>query len=101
MTGSGSYRNKRFLMGSTDGELDAQSLELLGKVEDVRDLERRKRRSARSTPEFHRLAEEVERASRDVFSAARDELEMADADSPIPAERAESEPGDWSGQSEK
>ena len=79
----------------TDQDLNRLSKRLLDAVDDVQRLERRKRAMARSTPEFHRLAEEIEQKTRDVFSVAVEQREIGADDSPLPAERAEQHPGDW------
>ena len=81
---------------ATDHELDATSRRLLMEVEDLRRLEREKRRTPRSSPEFHLQAEAIEAKARAVFSLARDERSRAARDSPDPSERAERRPGDWS-----
>jgi hypothetical protein len=54
------------------------SNKLLGAVRKVRDLEERKRQHRISTPVFHELAEEVNRASQEVFRLARDEDRLGD-----------------------
>jgi len=78
-----------------DATLNKVSKQILSDLEEVKRLEQRKRQAARSTPEFHELAEEVERAARHVWEHAQLEERIAEEDSPIPAERAEQEPGDW------
>ena len=78
-----------------DATLDKVSKQILSDLEELRRLEVRKRRTARSTPEFHELAEEVERAARHVWEHAAIEQHIAQEDSPLPEERAEQEPGDW------
>ena len=82
-------------MGITDDELDATSRNLLTGNADLKRLEEEQRRTARSSDEFHELAERVDTAARDVFEAARIQLHEAREDSPLPAERAEQDPGDW------
>ena len=79
----------------TDQDLNQLSKRLLGAVDDVQRLERRKRATPRSTDEFHELADEIEHKTRQVFTTAAEEREVGTHDSPIPAERAEQEPGDW------
>ena len=79
----------------TDQDLNRLSNRLLSAVDDVQQLERRKRATARSTPEFHELADEIEHKTRKVFSVAVEQRELGEEDSPIPAERAEQHPGDW------
>jgi hypothetical protein len=54
------------------------SNKLLGAVRKVRDLEERKRQHPISTPVFHELADEVNRASQEVFRLARDEDRLGD-----------------------
>ena len=79
----------------TDQDLNQLSKRLLDAVGDVQELEHRKRATARSTPEFHELADEIEHKTRQVFSVAVEQRDMGEDDSPIPAERAEQHPGDW------
>jgi len=78
-----------------DQQLNQLSKRLLGAAEDVQRLERRKRTTARSTPEFHSLADEIERKTREVFAVAARERDAGEDDSPLESERAEREPGDW------
>jgi hypothetical protein len=78
-----------------DAQLDRVSRQILSDLEEVKQLEERKRRAARSSGEFHELAHEVERAARHAWEHAHIEEEIARDDSPIPAERAEQELGDW------
>ena len=80
----------------TDDKLDGISRRLLRGVERLRNLELRKRAAPRSSDEFHRLAEEVETASANVFRVARDERQVGDEDSPAVAEQQEQEAADWS-----
>ena len=54
------------------------SNKLLGAVRKVRDTEQRKRQHPISTPVFHELAEEVNRASQEVFRLARVEDRLGD-----------------------
>jgi hypothetical protein len=79
----------------TDQDLDRLSKRLLDAVDDVQQLEHKKRATPRSTPEFHQLADEIEQKTRKVFSVAVEQRELGADDSPIPAERAEKYPGDW------
>ena len=79
----------------TDQDLNRLSKRLLDAVGDVQQLEQRKRTTARSTPEFHQLADEIEQKTRNVFAVAVEQREVGEEDSPIPAERAEQHPGDW------
>ena len=78
-------------MTTTDGDLNATSRELLGRINEVKELEKRKRGTARSTPEFHSLAEDVEVASREVYRVAE---RANDEDAAATAERAEQHPRD-------
>ena len=78
-----------------DRQLDKVSRQILADLDEVKGLERQKRRAARSSPEFHELAEQVERAARHVWEHAQMEEHLATEDSPVPEERAEQEPGDW------
>jgi hypothetical protein len=82
-------------MGMTNEKLDAVSRRLLDEVEELRQLELEKRRTARSSPEFHDLAAKVDNAARHVFDTAGAELLDAQAESPLPTERDEQHPGDW------
>src|SRR4029079_17024498 len=78
-----------------DATLNKVSKQILSDLEELRRLEVRKRRTARSSPEFHELAEKVERAARHVWEHAAIEEHIAQEDSPVPGERAEQEPDDW------
>lgn len=80
-----------------DRQLDKVSRQILADLDEVKGLERQKRRTARSSPEFHELAGQVERAARHVWEHAQMEEHLASVDSPVPEERAEQEPGDWTG----
>ena len=82
-------------MPTDDAQLNKVSKQILADLDEVKRLEVEKRRAARSTPEFHQLAAEVERAARHVWEHAQAEEAIAEDDSPVPAERAEQEPGDW------
>jgi hypothetical protein len=82
-------------MATTDDGLDATSRKLLDEVEELRRLELAKRRTARSSPEFHDLATKVDDAARHVFDTAGSQLIDGQADSPLPSEREEQHPGDW------
>jgi hypothetical protein len=44
----------------------------------MREVEKRKRAEPISSPTFHALADEVDKASRDVFRLARDEERLGD-----------------------
>jgi hypothetical protein len=80
---------------STDDGHDATSRRLLNEIDDLTRLEQEKRHTARSSEPFHELAEAVNAHARHVFEVARDELRGGAHDSPIPAEREEQHPGDW------
>jgi hypothetical protein len=80
---------------TTDDRLDNASRHLLDSVRELRELEQQKRREPRSTDAFHRLAREAEDKSLEVWDAAREERALGDEPSPIPAEREQQEPGDW------
>ena len=82
-------------MARTDDELDATSRKLLNEIDELRRLELEKRHTARSTNEFHDLAEKVDDAARHVFDTASTQLIEGRDDSPLPAERDEQHPGDW------
>jgi hypothetical protein len=64
--------------GSPERLLARHSDRLLEAVDRVRTLEVEKRTEVVSTPEFHRLADAVERESRRVFSLAEEEEELGD-----------------------
>jgi hypothetical protein len=78
-----------------DAGLDEISRHILADIDEMRRLEREKRAAARGTPEFQRLADQVEQAARHVHDHATSEQLAGHHDSPIPEERAEQEPGDW------
>jgi hypothetical protein len=78
-----------------DGEIDAVSRRLLGAAADVQKLEHDKRRTPRSSGEFHRLADEIAHKAHEVFTLAGDEETLGEQDSPDPRERSERKPGDW------
>ena len=82
-------------MATTDDGLDATSRRLLNEVDELKRLELEKRRTARSSPEFHDLAAKVDNAARHVFDSAGAELIEAKEDSPLQDERDEQRPGDW------
>jgi hypothetical protein len=81
--------------GARDQEVDAVSRRLLDSAREVQRLEQQKRGTARSTEEFHDLADKIADKAHDVFALADAEEQMGGPDSPDPAERAEQEPGDW------
>jgi hypothetical protein len=80
-----------------DESLDRISRHILADIDEMRRLEREKRETARSTPEFHALSDQVERAALHVHRHATQERLAGDHDSPDPYERAEQHPGDWTG----
>jgi hypothetical protein len=82
-------------MGVPDEQLDRVSRNILSEIDDLKALERKKRRTTRSSPEFHQLAAQIESAARHVFDHAGTEKAMAEDDSPIPSERDSTEAGDW------
>jgi hypothetical protein len=82
-------------MATTDDGLDATSRRLLNEVDELKRLELKKRRTARSSDDFHDLAAKVDNAARHVFDSAGAELIEAKDDSPLKAERDEQHPGDW------
>ena len=82
-------------MRKTDDGLDATSRRLLDEIDELKRLEIEKRQTARSTDEFHDLAEKVDDAARHVFDTTRAQLIDGEYDSPLPAEREEQHPGDW------
>ena len=51
---------------------------LLEALRRMRDTEKRKRQEPISTPKFHKLADEVNRASNEVFRLAREEERLGD-----------------------
>jgi hypothetical protein len=80
-----------------DAGLDAVSRELLGKLRELKSLEEQKRSEARSTPEFHDLAEEVSSKAGEVYRLATVEEAAGEEDSPVVREREEQTAGDWTG----
>ena len=82
-------------MAATDEELDETSQRLLTEIDELKRLELEKRRTARSSEEFHDLAAKVDDAARHVFDSTGAQLIMSRDDSPIEAERDEQHPGDW------
>jgi hypothetical protein len=59
-------------------ELSRRSNQILTAIEDLHDLETRKRHEVISTPPFHALANEVEERSREIFRMAGREEELGD-----------------------
>jgi len=82
-------------MRKTDDQLDATSRRLLNEIEHLRQLELEKRQTARSSEEFHDLAAKVDDAARHVFDTSSVQLIDGEDDSPLPRERSEQQPGDW------
>ena len=82
-------------MRSTDDQLDARSRDLLTEIDELKRLEQAKRRSGRSSDEFHELADAVDAKARHVFNVAQVESTEGEQDSPIASEQAERHPGDW------
>lgn len=58
--------------------LTNRSNKLLDALRHLRDTERRKRDEPISSPEFHKLADEVDRTSRRIFSLAREQEQLGD-----------------------
>ena len=79
-----------------DAHLDATSRQLLAQLDDIKRLEQEKRAEARSSDEFHDLAEEITDRARGVWAIAEHEEASGSEDSPLPEERDEMYPGDWS-----
>ena len=82
-------------MTATDDGLDATSRRLLNEIDELKKLELEKRHTARSSDEFHELASKVETTARHVFDSAGRQADEGEEDSPIPDERDEQHPGDW------
>ena len=59
-------------------QLSRASESLLRRLADLRMTEQRKRKTAISSPEFHELAEEVARKSRDLMRNAEDQEAIGD-----------------------
>jgi hypothetical protein len=59
-------------------KLRDRSAEILEAIDDLHQMETEKRRQPISTPQFHRLAEDITRKSRDVFRIAIDQEEIGD-----------------------
>ena len=79
----------------TDKNLDQHSDRLLHALDDMKRSEVEKRHEERSTDRFHELAAEVEEKSRVVWSEATKEREIGSVESPLPQERDNRSPGDW------
>jgi vacuolar-type H+-ATPase subunit I/STV1 len=63
-------------------ELAGKSDELLEAVQKLKETETRKRQEPISSDSFHRLANEVDAISHEVFSIARDQRHLGDRTSP-------------------
>jgi hypothetical protein len=63
-------RDQRPVSVSPKRELADQSARILQAIDDLRDMEADKRTRPISTPEFHRLAEDVTDKSREIFRIA-------------------------------
>ncbi len=59
--------------GSAEQHLAADSDGLLSELRGLREQEERKRRTTISSPEFHELADDVERRARQIWRTAADE----------------------------
>ncbi len=68
--------------------------QLLAAVDELKAVERRKRQTEMSTPEFHRLADEVFEKARDVWRTAADEDVAGDALSEPQGVTTEEQPPD-------
>lgn len=79
----------------TDAQLANRSANFLDTVHEMRDLERQRRHAARSSDEFHALAGAVEEKARQAFKIAQEQNLVSEEDSPIPQEREEQYPADW------
>jgi len=78
-----------------DDALDRTSRELLGKLGHLREVESLKRRQPRSTSAFHNLSDAARVLGDDVHRLTEREWVEAATESPIPEERDEQRPGDW------
>lgn len=65
-------------MSDAKRQLTDRSNRLLDALRGMREVEKRKRAEPISSPKFHALADEVDKASRDVFRLARDEERLGD-----------------------
>ncbi len=65
-------------MDDPKAELPPLSAKLLHETERLQELEREKRAEQISTPDFHRLADEVVRRARNVFAIASEEEQAGD-----------------------
>ncbi len=79
----------------TDREMADMSTNLLDDIREMQRLERAKRHTARSSDEFHDLAERIADQGRIVFQEAEAERQHGREDSPSPSEQAEQHLGDW------
>lgn len=62
-------------------DLLTTSDDLLTRIRELRKLEERKRRTGISSAEFHRLADEVEQRSREIWQLAEQEASLASGES--------------------
>ena len=83
------------MSGATDDELDADSKAIVRAIEEMHELEGRKRQAQRSTPEFHRLADDVLAKAKEAWELAAKAHRDGDDDSPLAEDRENSGPGDW------
>jgi hypothetical protein len=83
------------MTGDTDEQLDGTSRDLLRSLGELKDLETRKRHTERSTDQFHDLAGRVSDKSKEVVDLALHEEVAGADDSPLPSERQDGRPGDW------
>lgn len=65
-------------MSDAKRQLTDRSNRLLEALRGMRETEKRKRAEPISSPKFHALADEVDKASRDVFRLARDQERLGD-----------------------
>jgi hypothetical protein len=65
-------------MAEEKRKLADRSNRLLAALRRLRDIEKVKRQTPISTPAFHRLAEEVEQTSREIFRLAREQERLGD-----------------------
>lgn len=79
----------------TDAELAQRSANFLDTVKRMRELEGEKRRAARSSDEFHEMADAIEETARAAFRQAQEQNLIGQEDSPDPREREEQYEGDW------
>ena len=85
----------RAMTGETDEQLDQVSRDLLRSLGELKDLENEKRQTGRSTEQFHELGERVLEKGEEVLGLARHAEAGSADDSPLPDEREDDRPGDW------